>query len=138
MTKSDGESLVVKKLQDAVRCLVAEEYYAYQLYFMSKLAVRPEDRFVVSDLFATIAADELDDHMKTLVEWCSEYSVEFPCTERDFKKHARATVQKQVTALKKGQDAGYYIKEALKSEEMAITAYKQVLDMRETCEFTDL
>jgi ferritin-like protein len=138
MTRSDGESIVGKKLQDAVRCLVAEEYYAYQLYFMSRLAVRPGDRPTVSELFAVIAADEMDDHMKTLIEWCSEYGVEFPCTEKDFKKHARAAVQKQVSALKKNQDAGYYIREALKSEELAMAAYRQVLDMPETCEFTDL
>ena len=138
MSKAKTESIVGTKLQDAVRKLIAEEYYAYTLYFLSRFAVAPNERDVVSDLFSQIADDELDDHMKTLTEWCFEYGIDVPCTESEFKKLAGAKASKQVSDLKKGKDAAYYIQEAVKSEEMAIESYKAVLDMKEVHDFTDL
>jgi ferritin-like protein len=92
-----NDSIVDKKLQDAVRKLISEEYFAYQLYLFSKMAVKKEDRCVLFDLFTTIATDELDDHMKTLIDWCVEYNVDVPCSEAEFKKCAATKVSRQVS-----------------------------------------
>ena len=133
-----NDSIVDKKLQDAVRKLISEEYFAYQLYLFSKMAVKKEDRGVLFDLFTTIATDELDDHMKMLIDWCVEYNVDVPCSEVEFKKYADKKVSRQVLQLKKNKDAGYYLDEARKSEELAITSYKEVLNGEDVCQFTDL
>lgn len=133
-----NDSIVDKKLQDAVRKLISEEYFAYQLYLFSKMAVKKEDRGVLFDLFTTIATDELDDHMKMLIDWCVEYNVDVPCSEVDFKKYADKKVSRQVLQLKKNKDAGYYLDEARKSEELAIASYKEVLNGEDVCQFTDL
>lgn len=137
-TSKQSEELVGKKLQDSVRRLISEEYYAYQLYLFSRLAVKSEDRGAIFDLFVEIAEDELDDHMNTLIGWCNEYGVDIPCTEREFKKYASPAISKQVSDLKKGKDAAYYLSEAVKSEEAAIASYKKVLELPEVHEFTDL
>ena len=133
-----NDSIVDKKLQDAVRKLISEEYFAYQLYLSSKMAVKKEERGVLFDLFTTIATDELDDHMKMLIDWCVEYNVDVPCSEVDFKKYADKKVSRQVLQLKKNKDAGYYLDEARKSEELAIASYKEVLNGEDVCQFTDL
>ena len=133
-----NDSIVDKKLQDAVRKLISEEYFAYQLYLFSKMAVKKEDRGVLFDLFTTIATDELDDHMKTLIDWCVEYNVDVPCSEAEFKKCAATKVSRQVSQLKKNKDAGYYLEEARKSEELAIASYKEALEGGDVCQFTDL
>lgn len=133
-----NDSIIDKKLQDAVRKLISEEYFAYQLYLFSKMAVKKEDRGVLFDLFTTIATDELDDHMKMLIDWCVEYNVDVPCSEAEFKKYADKKVSRQVLQLKKNKDAGYYLDEARKSEELAIASYKEVLNGEDVCQFTDL
>ena len=133
-----NDSIVDKKLQDAVKRLISEEYFAYQLYLFSKMAVKKEDRGVLFQLFTEIAQDELDDHMKTLIDWCIEYNVDIPCSEAEFKKCAAVKISRQVSQLKKNKDAAYYLEEARKSEELAIASYKEVLDKDGVCQFTDL
>ena len=136
--KKNEESIVSAKLQKVVQTLISEEYFAYQLYLFSSLAVCKEDRGVVADLFNEIMTDELDDHMKSLIEWCVEYNVDVPCSEAEFKRLAAAKISRQVSQLKKNKDAGYYIDEAVKSEELAIASYKEALEEDEVSQFTDL
>ena len=136
--EKNEESLASPKLQKVVQAMIAEEYFAYQLYFFSRFAVKAEDRGVLADMFAQIAADELEDHMKELVEWCAEYKVDVPATEAEFKRAAAKPIQKVVADLKKNKDAGYYIDQAIKQEELAIQSYKEALDEDEVCQFTDL
>ena len=137
MEKNEN-SLASATLQKAVQKLIAEEYSAYQLYFFSKFAVKAEDRGVIVDLFDQIAADELNDHLKTLAEWCAEYGVDIPATESDFKKAGSKPMQKIVSDLKKNKDAGYYLEQAVKQEELAMKSYKDVLENSEVSQFTDL
>ena len=137
MEKNEN-SLASPALQRAVQKLIAEEYYAYQLYFFSKYAVKSEDRLVLANLFGQIAADELDDHMKSLVEWCYEYGVDVPATEREFKSAVSKEFFNVVDRIKKGQDARYYLDVALKLEEMSMDSYKTVLEMDDVPQFTDL
>jgi len=118
--KKNEESLVSPKLQKVVQAMISEEYFAYQLYFFSRFAVKAEDRGVLADMFAQLGADELDDHLKDLVEWCAEYNVDVPATEAEFRRAAARPMQKIVSDLKKNQDAGYYIDQAIKQEELAI------------------
>ena len=136
--KKNEESIVSAKLQKVVQTLISEEYFAYQLYLFSSLAVCKEDRGVVADLFNEIMTDELDDHMKSLIEWCVEYNVDVPCSEAEFKRLAATKISRQVSQLKKNKDAGYYIDEAVKSEELAIASYKEALEEDEVSQFTDL
>ena len=89
-------------------------------------------------MFGQIATDELDDHLKQLMEWCMEYEIEFPSTESEFKRAASKPMQKIVSDLKKNKDAGYYIEQAMKQEELAIKSYRDTLDNAEVCQFTDL
>lgn len=137
MEKNEN-SLASPKLQKVVQAMIAEEYFAYQLYFFSQLAVKAEDRGALRELFAQIAADELEDHMKELVEWCAEYKVDVPATDAEFRRAAAKPMQKVVQDLKKNKNAGYYLDQAIKHEELAIQSYKEALAEREVSQFTDL
>lgn len=132
------ESIVGERLQDAVRKLISEEYYAYKLYMLARLAVKADEKGAVDQLFSEISDDELNDHLKMLVEWCRDYGVDVPCSEAEFKKAADSKISKQVDYLKKNKDAAYYMQEGITSEEAALASYKKVLDMDEVHEFTDL
>ena len=137
MKKTDN-AFMNDKLQASALKLISEEYLAYQLYTLAGIAVKKEEAPILKGLFGEIAEDELHDHLKELVEWCRQYGYEIPCTETEFKKYADKNASKQVSQLRKGQPAGDYIDEAIKSEEMAIASYKEVLDYEGTCQFTDL
>jgi ferritin-like protein len=127
-----------EKLQDAVKKLISEEWYAYQLYMFSAMTAKKDQVKFIDDLFKETANDELGDHMKELIEWCRTYDYEIPCGEAEFKKYADKTLSKQLADLKKNKDAGYYLDEAIKSEEAAVKSYKAVLEYPDTYHYTDL
>ena len=126
------------KLQKAVLKLISEEWYAYQLYMFSRLAVKNEEAETVDKLFNDISDDEINDHMAELIKWCRTYDYEVPCGETEFKKYAAKKISKQLADLKKNKDAAYYIDEAIKSEHEAIASYKAIIEYPEVSQFTDL
>lgn len=76
--------------------------------------------------------------MAELIKWCKTYDYDIPCSEKEFKKYADPKIYKIVQDLKKNQDAVYYIQEAIKQENLSIKSYKNALNTKNLCEFTDL
>lgn len=136
--KDTDNGLVSAELRKTLKKLISEEYYAYQLYMLSRMAVKSEWHAAIDDLFSEIAEDELGDHMKQLIAWCREYGVDIPCSESEFRKAAGEKASKQVSALKKNKDAAYYIAEAIKTEELAADSYKEAIETDGVSQLTDL
>lgn len=134
----EKESIVGKALQGQVQKLIAEEYFAYQLYFFSLAAAGGDEVGVVAELFAKIGEDELRDHLAQLAEWCRAYGVDVPASESEMKKAASKKLQALTSGLKKGQPAGYYLDQAIAQEELAAESYKKALEGKDVCQFTDL
>lgn len=79
-------------------------------------------------MFTEIANDELTDHAKHLVEWATTNDYSVPYKFKEFQDKAAASVVRQYNKLKDDEDAKYYVKEAIKSEDDAIKSYKEALE----------
>jgi len=111
-----------KKIQKIINKLMAEEFVAYMLYMGAISAT--DQSSVFFKLFTELAKDELDDHYQKLKEFAKINEFCIPFKFRDCFKHAEASV-KQLENLKCGQDASYYINEAIKAEQDAIKSYEE-------------
>lgn len=129
---------ISNKLQRTLKKLISEEWIAYQLYFYSRLAVDREQLPAIDELFKEIGDDELNDHMKHLIEWCNEHEILVPCSVKEFERFADPRVVKQLAALKKKKDAGYYIDEGILSEQYALESYAEALEIDEVMQYPEL
>lgn len=126
------------KLQKTLKKLISEEWIAYQLYLYSRLAVKRDELTAIDELFKEIGNDELNDHMKNLIEWCIKYEINVPCNVKEFEKYADPRVVKQLNTLKKHKGARYYIDEGIKSEQYALESYRNALELDEVSQYPEL
>lgn len=136
ITKLDDS--ILDNIRKEIYKLISEEYFAYQLYIFSKLAVNSEYINSISQLFDKIAIDEFNDHMLNLVKWCRDQQFDVPCSEKDFKSFANPETYKIIQNLKKNEDALYYVDEAIKSEELAIESYKKAIETKDLYKYSEL
>lgn len=127
----------VKKIQDMLNKVISEEWIAGNLYRQMILGCSADNRSVIKSLFSTIASDELNDHMTSLIDWAIEHGYDVPSKISEFTKYAKADAT-QLEKFKTNQTADYYIAEALKSEQSAVESYTAALDIPEIVNFTDL
>lgn len=119
------------KLQKWLKRLISEEIIAHDLYIGSVLVCKPDQRNMINDMFVDIANDELDDHAKNMIEWAMANGYDVPFKYKDYEKYASEASVKQFNALKSGEDADYYVDEAIKAETDAISSYEEALQMED-------
>ena len=121
---SNKNSKLLKKL-------ISEEMIAHDMYVGSVIACKDKQRDMIRDMFIHIAEDELDDHAKNLIEWALSNGYDVPFKYKDYEKYAGEATVRQFNTLKSGEDADYYIDQALKAEEDAIASYGEALQMED-------
>lgn len=122
------------KTKKALYRLISEEWIAATMYEQMVLACIPEERSVIHDLFLQTASDEKNDHYTKLVNFALEQGVEIPCKMSEYSKYALKEVVKQFETWKKNKDAGYYIDEGIRSEQLAVSSYIEILNDEDVCD----
>lgn len=112
-----------KDVQNAILKLASDEWFAGNIYKQFVLLVKAEDRNKIADQMIDIAQDELDDHLKSIVEFALANSFEVPSTYNEMKKHADKDDIKLFESCKKGQDALFYVEKGIEAEKRAIATY---------------
>lgn len=98
-----------KDVQAAIDKLVSDEWFAGQMYTQFVLLVKEEDRSKIAGEMLEIADDELDDHLRSIIEFALSYRFSVPSTYSEMKKLADKEDVKTFENCKKGQDALFYI-----------------------------
>ena len=112
-----------KDVQAAIDKLVSDEWFAGQTYRQFILLVKDEDRSKIAGEMLEVADDEIDDHLKSLVEFALSYGFSVPSTYNEMKKEVSKEDLKLFEDCKKGQDAMFYIEKAIEAEKRAIETY---------------
>lgn len=119
-----------EKVQKALNKMISEEWLAGNTYNLFASAIDRDDRNyrAVRDAFIETAVDELQDHMRSLLDFAFAYGYDIPSTFSEFKKYADKEDIKLFETFKKGKDSSHYLDLAIKAEQRAIEAYEKVLD----------
>lgn len=73
------------------------------------LLVKDEDRSKTAEEMLDISRDELDDHLRSLIEFGQSYGFSIPSTYSEMKKFADKEDVKLFENCKKNEDALFYI-----------------------------
>lgn len=117
-----------KSIQNALNKLISDEWFAGQIYKQFVLLVKPEDRQLIVSEMLDVAADEIDDHLKSLVEFAMSYGFSIPTTYNEMKKYADKADVKLFESCKKNEDAMFYIDKGIEAEKRAIEIYQKYVD----------
>ena len=117
-----------KDVQAAIDKLVSDEWFAGQMYKQFVLLVKEEDRSKIAGEMLEIAADELDDHLRSLVEFALSYKFSVPSTYNEMKKLADKEDVKLFENCKKNEDAMFYLGKGIEAEKRAIETYQKYVD----------
>lgn len=126
-SKTDNTYDINDKIQKILNKLISEETIAHDFYVACTMAATKEVAREFSKMFISTAVDEMDDHCRALAQWAHDNGYSVPFKYKDYKKHANSKVFKQLDDLKQGKDAKYYVDEAIKSENDAITSYEEAM-----------
>lgn len=124
-----------KDVQAAIDKLVSDEWFAGQMYKQFVLLVKEEDRSKIAGEMLEIADDELDDHLRSIIEFALSYGFSVPSTYSEMKKLADKEDVKTFESCKKGQDALFYIQKGIEAEKRAIETYQKYVDDYEFSHF---
>lgn len=117
-----------KKNEKILKKLISEEWIASNFYEQMIYACVPEERDVICAIFLKNRDDEKNDHYTKLIDFCIENGFDVPCKMSDYEMYADENIVKQFDKWSKGKNAGYYIEQAIKSEEDAVKSYLEVLN----------
>ena len=117
-----------KNIQAAVNKLVSDEWFAGQIYKQFVLLVKDEDRSKTAEEMLDISRDELDDHLRSLIEFGQSYGFSIPSTYSEMKKFADKEDVKLFENCKKNEDALFYIQKGIEAEQRAIETYQKYID----------
>lgn len=119
-----------EKVQKALNKLISEEWLAGNTYMLFASALDRTDRnfTAVKDAFVDTAVDELQDHMKSMLDFALAYGYDIPSTFAEFKKHADKEDVKLFETFKKGKDSAHYLGLAIEAEKRAIKSYEEVME----------
>ena len=130
MTKREQEDPnYSEKVQKALNKLISE-WFAGNTYMLFASALDRTDRnyTAVKEAFVDTAVDELQDHMKSMLDFALAYGYDIPSTFQEFKKYADKEDVKLFESFKKGKDSAHYLKLAIEAEERAIKSYEEVIE----------
>lgn len=117
-----------KDVQNAIMKLASDEWFAGNIYKQFVLLVKNEDRNQIAEQMLDIAEDELDDHLKSIIDFALANGFDVPSTYAEMKKHADKDDIKLFESCKKGQDALFYIQKGIEAEKRAIETYQKLVD----------
>lgn len=126
------------KVQKALNKLIADEWFAGNVYRMFAIAVNGEHRDAIVGQLLSVASDELNDHYKSLVDYALQNGYSVPATYSEMKKLADKADVKLFENAKKSADALWYVDEAIESEKRAIAAYEEYVDDYEYTKIPEL
>lgn len=112
-----------KEVQAAINKLISDEWFAGQTYRQFILLVKDDDRSKIAGEMIEVANDEIDDHLRSLIEFALSYGFSVPSTYNEMKKLADKEDVKLFEDCKKDQDAKFYINKAIEAEKRAIDTY---------------
>lgn len=122
-----NDELKIISVQKTLNKVISEEIIANIFYNACILAVEDKTNNAFNKLFSTIAEDELNDHYQKLKNWAIKNDYTVPFKLKELSKYAETSV-KQLENLKKNKDLEYYVDEAIKSEQLALASYTEVLE----------
>ena len=117
-----------KEVQAAINKLISDEWFAGQTYRQFILLVKDDDRSKIAGEMIEVANDEIDDHLRSLIEFALSYGFSVPSTYNEMKKLADKEDVKLFEDCKKDQDAKFYINKAIEAEKRAIDTYQKYAD----------
>lgn len=117
-----------KEVQAAINKLISDEWFAGQTYRQFILLVKDDDRSKIAGEMIEVANDEIDDHLRSLIEFALSYGFSVPSTYNEMKKLADKEDVKLFEDCKKDQDAKFYINKAIEAEKRAIDTYQKYVD----------
>ena len=117
-----------KDVQNAINKLASDEWFAGNMYKQFVLLVKSEDRSKIAGEMLEIADDEIDDHLKSIVEFALSYGFSVPSTYNEMKKLADKEDVKIFENCKKNEDALFYIQKGIEAEIRAIETYQKYVD----------
>lgn len=119
-----------EKVQKALNKLISEEWLAGNTYMLFASALDREDRNykAVKEAFVDTAVDELQDHMKSMLDFALAYGYDIPSTFSEFKKYADKEDVKLFESFKKGKDSAHYLALSIEAEQRAIKSYEEVIE----------
>ena len=124
----ENEDKVAKTTQKILNRLISEEVIAASIYEGAVNNVKPEQRKFIEKKFLEIAADEMQDHWKSLTKFATENGFSVPFKFGDIERHASKKMVSKLNGMKPGEDAAYYIQKGLESEVEAIRSFEEALD----------
>lgn len=133
--KTEKSQPLDKDVQAAINKLASDEWFAGQMYKQFVLLVSPEDRSKIAGEMLEIAKDELDDHLKSIIEFALSYDFSVPSTYNEMKKLADKEDVKLFENCKKNEDALFYIQKGIEAEKRAIETYQKYFDDYEFAHF---
>ena len=135
MNNMDKKQLLDKDVQEAINKLAADEWFAGQIYKQFILLVKHEDRSKIAGEMLEVADDELDDHLRSIIEFALSYGFSVPSNYNEMKKLADKEDVKLFENCKKNENALFYIEKGIEAEERAIQTYQKYFDDYEFAHF---
>ena len=87
------------------------------------MLVNANDRSKIAEEMLDIAKDELDDHLRSIIEFALQNGFAVPIIYNEMKKFADKDDIKLFENCKKNEDALFYIEKGIEAEKRAIEAY---------------
>lgn len=126
--------MIDEKMHETVKRLIADEFIAWQQYYLMNTATGSVSNNPLKDLFLEIAEDELEDHYLKLVRWCQMNGLDVPVTLSSIKESANDGFFK----VEYADSLFNYIRIAVKSEDGAIKAYDEAIKLAHQLQYPDL
>ena len=126
-----------KNIQSALNKLIADEWFAGQIYKNFAMLVDSQERNLIYDDMMNTASDEINDHYAKLVKFALENDYIIPASYTDMKKFADAEDIKLFEKSQKNKTADYYLKEGIDAEIRAIETYEKFLHDKKVTENVD-
>ena len=76
--EKENKQLVDKDVQTAINKLASDEWFAGQIYKQFVLLVNANDRSKIAEEMLDIAKDELDDHLRSIIEFALQNGFAVP------------------------------------------------------------
>ena len=117
-----------KDVQAAINKLVSDEWFAGNIYRYFVISVNEEDRSKISGEMLDISSDELNDHLKSIIDFALANGFSVPASYNEMKKFADKEDVKLFENCKKNENALFYIDKGIDAENRAIKTYQKYVD----------
>ncbi len=123
-SRPEVRGLEPKKIVELLLGALADEFLAYHQYILTAYALKGPLSEELSEVFKTIAEDELKDHFYKLANRLQDFDVDIP----DFRDLWSLSHCKQARLPSDPYDVDGWLRAGLEAEECAIKYYRSIYD----------